>query len=284
MPNLNNLKNRISVVSSTQKITNAMELVSTSKLRRLRNEYTQVKSYLDTLQDTFNELIAHVQPNDFYDIFPQNNIESSLYIVITSDLGLCGSYNSNIIKLLTEKIKQNDKIIILGTKGVGLVLGSSLKDQVIKSYINIGDKLSYKLSNEITKLALEYYTDKKISKINLIYTEFINNLTQTPISLQLFPINVNSYSKTQNQTDSIEFEPNAETVLLETIPIFISSMIYCLSANSKISEMASRRNAMENATSNAGDLIKDLKLEFNRQRQGIITQEITEIVAGADAT
>ncbi|WP_322900839.1 ATP synthase F1 subunit gamma [Mycoplasmopsis felis] len=284
MPNLNNLKNRISVVSSTQKITNAMELVSTSKLRRLRNEYTQVKSYLETLQDTFNELIAHVQPNDFYDIFPQNNIESSLYIVITSDLGLCGSYNSNIIKLLTEKIKQNDKIIILGTKGVGLVLGSSLKDQVIKSYINIGDKLSYKLSNEITKLALEYYTDKKISKINLIYTEFINNLTQTPISLQLFPINVNSYSKTQNQTDSIEFEPNAETVLLETIPMFISSMIYCLSANSKISEMASRRNAMENATSNAGDLIKDLKLEFNRQRQGIITQEITEIVAGADAT
>ncbi|WP_322912674.1 ATP synthase F1 subunit gamma [Mycoplasmopsis felis] len=284
MPNLNNLKNRISVVSSTQKITNAMELVSTSKLRRLRNEYTQVKSYLDTLQDTFNELIAHVQPNDFYDIFPQNNIESSLYIVITSDLGLCGSYNSNIIKLLTEKIKQNDKIIILGTKGVGLVLGSSLKDQVIKSYINIGDKLSYKLSNEITKMALEYYTDKKISKINLIYTEFINNLTQTPISLQLFPINVNSYSKTQNQTDSIEFEPNAETVLLETIPMFISSMIYCLSANSKISEIASRRNAMENATSNAGDLIKDLKLEFNRQRQGIITQEITEIVAGADAT
>ncbi|WP_326495244.1 ATP synthase F1 subunit gamma [Mycoplasmopsis felis] len=284
MPNLNNLKNRISVVSSTQKITNAMELVSTSKLRRLRNEYAQVKSYLDTLQDTFNELIAHVQPNDFYDIFPQNNIESSLYIVITSDLGLCGSYNSNIIKLLTEKIKQNDKIIILGTKGVGLVLGSSLKDQVIKSYINIGDKLSYKLSNEITKMALEYYTDKKISKINLIYTEFINNLTQTPISLQLFPINVNSYSKTQNQTDSIEFEPNAETVLLETIPMFISSMIYCLSANSKISEMASRRNAMENATSNAGDLIKDLKLEFNRQRQGIITQEITEIVAGADAT
>ncbi|WP_322900903.1 ATP synthase F1 subunit gamma [Mycoplasmopsis felis] len=284
MPNLNNLKNRISVVSSTQKITNAMELVSTSKLRRLRNEYRQVKSYLDTLQDTFNELIAHVQPNDFYDIFPQNNIESSLYIVITSDLGLCGSYNSNIIKLLTEKIKQNDKIIILGTKGVGLVLGSSLKDQVIKSYINIGDKLSYKLSNEITKIALEYYTDKKISKINLIYTEFINNLTQTPISLQLFPINVNSYSKTQNQTDSIEFEPNAETVLLETIPMFISSMIYCLSANSKISEMASRRNAMENATSNAGDLIKDLKLEFNRQRQGIITQEITEIVAGADAT
>ncbi|WP_416322252.1 ATP synthase F1 subunit gamma [Mycoplasmopsis felis] len=284
MPNLNNLKNRISVVSSTQKITNAMELVSTSKLRRLRNEYTQVKSYLDTLQDTFNELISHVQPNDFYDIFPQNNIESSLYIVITSDLGLCGSYNSNIIKLLTEKIKQNDKIIILGTKGVGLVLDSSLKDQVIKSYINIGDKLSYKLSNEITKMALEYYTDKKISKINLIYTEFINNLTQTPISLQLFPINVNSYSKTQNQTDSIEFEPNAETVLLETIPMFISSMIYCLSANSKISEMASRRNAMENATSNAGDLIKDLKLEFNRQRQGIITQEITEIVAGADAT
>ncbi|MCU9932049.1 F0F1 ATP synthase subunit gamma [Mycoplasmopsis felis] len=104
-------------------MTNAMELVSTSKLRRLRNEYTQVKSYLDTLQDTFNELIARVQPNDFYDIFPQNNIESSLYIVITSDLGLCGSYNSNIIKLLTEKIKQNDKIIILGTKGVGLVLG-----------------------------------------------------------------------------------------------------------------------------------------------------------------
>ncbi|TDV24100.1 F-type H+-transporting ATPase subunit gamma [Mycoplasmopsis mustelae] len=282
MPSLNSLKNRISVVSNTQKITNAMELVSTSKLRRLRNEHIQIQSYKDTLDDTFNELILHVQPRDFYEIFPQNKeIDASLYVVVTSDLGLCGSYNSNIFKLLNENVKTQDQIVVIGTKGYGLLNSSSHKAQILNAYTNIGDKLSYTICNEITKTAFDLYSHKKINQVHLIYTSFINNLNQEATIKKLFPLDISE--KTLVGSD-IEFEPNAESVLLNSVPMYISSMIYTLAFESKISEMASRRNAMENATNNADDLIKELKLEFNRQRQSIITQEITEIVAGADAT
>ncbi|MGZ9756615.1 ATP synthase F1 subunit gamma [Mycoplasma sp. 4423] len=283
MPSLNSLKNRISVVSNTQKITNAMELVSTSKLRRLRNEYTQIQAYKETLEDTFNELISHVSSRQFYEIFPKNEgIDGSVYIVITSDLGLCGSYNSNIYKMLNENLKPQDKIVVIGTKGFSMINSATIKAQMIKYYINNGDKITYKICNDITKIAFELYSKKLVSQVKLIYTKFINNINQEPRLKTLFPLDF-SIQK-QHNAQIIEFEPSAEEVLSDSVPMYIASMIYALSGESKISEMASRRNAMENATNNAEDLIKELRLEFNRQRQGKITQEITEIVAGADAT
>ncbi|MGZ9755640.1 ATP synthase F1 subunit gamma [Mycoplasma sp. 394] len=283
MPSLNSLKNRISVVSNTQKITNAMELVSTSKLRRLRNEYTRIQAYKETLEDTFNELISHVSSRQFYEIFPKNEgIDGSVYIVITSDLGLCGSYNSNIYKMLNENLKPQDKIVVIGTKGFSMINSATIKAQMIKYYINNGDKITYKICNDITKIAFELYSKKLVSQVKLIYTKFINNINQEPRLKTLFPLDF-SIQK-QHNAQIIEFEPSAEEVLSDSVPMYIASMIYALSGESKISEMASRRNAMENATNNAEDLIKELRLEFNRQRQGKITQEITEIVAGADAT
>ncbi|WP_435129336.1 ATP synthase F1 subunit gamma [Mycoplasma sp. 6243] len=283
MPSLNSLKNRISVVSNTQKITNAMELVSTSKLRRLRNEYTRIQAYKETLEDTFNELISHVSSRQFYEIFPKNEgIDGSVYIVITSDLGLCGSYNSNIYKMLNENLKPQDKIVVIGTKGFSMINSATIKAQMIKYYINNGDKITYKICNDITKIAFELYSKKLVSQVKLIYTKFINNINQEPRLKTLFPLDF-SIQK-QHNAQIIEFEPSAEEVLSDSVPMYVASMIYALSGESKISEMASRRNAMENATNNAEDLIKELRLEFNRQRQGKITQEITEIVAGADAT
>ncbi|AKF41159.1 F0F1 ATP synthase subunit gamma [Mycoplasmopsis canis UFG4] len=284
MPNLNGLKNRIQVISNTEKITNAMELVSTSKLRRLRNEFLNIQSYQNTLSNIFDDLMNNIEINKFHSIFPKNNSKSKLFIVITSDLGLCGSYNHNLFKLLNETITKEDKIIIVGSKGVGLVKTSKLKEQVIKSISNIGDKLSYDISSSLIKTALDLYLDNKISEINLIYTEFINNLTQEAVSKKIFPFEIKKNKEAKKNNQVLEFEPDAETVLLNSVPLFLTSTLYSLSFSSKISEMASRRNAMENATNNASELIKELKLEFNRERQGIITQEITEIVSGADAT
>ncbi|RIV16650.1 ATP synthase F1 subunit gamma [Mycoplasmopsis gallopavonis] len=283
MANLNSLKNRISVVKNTSKITNAMQLVSTAKLRRIKNEFESIDSYLALLIDTFDELIYHVQPEDFYSIFPKNNnTTAKLYIVITSDLGLCGSYNTNVINLLKSKIQPEDQIIVIGTKGYSLLHSSSLKEQILFKYLNYGEKVSYSIANEITKKVLEMYANGKISAIELIYTKFVNNITQEAVSKQLFPLEIQRTKETISQ--DIEFEPNSEVVLKNSIPLYIGSLIYCLGSSSKISEMASRRNAMENATNNANDLSGHLHLQFNRERQRVITQEINEIVAGADAT
>ncbi|QGZ97662.1 F0F1 ATP synthase subunit gamma [Mycoplasma sp. NEAQ87857] len=282
MANLNSLKNRISVVNNTKKITNAMQLVATAKLRRTREEFQNIQSYLDLLNDTFNSLLDHVKETDFYNIFPKNtDIKAKLYVVITSDLGLCGSYNTNVINMLKSQISKQDKIIVIGTKGYNIIHSSYLRDQIIDSYVNYGEKVSYEIGSQITKKALAMYNNKEISEINLIYTKFINNINQDPVCLTLFPLNLNNHTAS---SETIEFEPNAEVVLKNSIPLYVGSLIYCLGTSSKVSEMASRRNAMENATNNASDLIHDLNLQFNRERQRVITQEINEIVAGADAT
>ncbi|WP_027121606.1 ATP synthase F1 subunit gamma [Mycoplasma leonicaptivi] len=283
MPNLNSLKNRINVVTNTQKITNAMELVSTAKLRRLRNEYEKIAAYHETLSSTFEDLISHIDKTDFELVFPKNTSKNKLHILISSDLGLCGSYNHNVYKLLETAIQPEDKIVVIGTKGFTLLKSSKYKNQILMSFINVGDQVSYEIGNKITQESLKLYFNNKISEIVLYYTEFVNNLVQNPVSLTLFPFNLDN-KKSKIDSSVIEFEPNAETVLLNSVPLYLASMIFSLGSNSKISEMASRRNAMENATNNAEDLIENLKLEFNRERQSIITQEITEIVAGADAT
>ncbi|WP_406613580.1 ATP synthase F1 subunit gamma [Mycoplasma corogypsi] len=286
MANLNAIKNRIAVVSNTQKITNAMQLVSTAKLRQIRKEYENIESYLDLLMDTFDSLIKHVEPNEFYSIYPKNTeANSDLYVVITSDLGLCGSYNSNVINLLKQTLKPEDKIIVLGTKGYNLLQSSHFKEQIINYFVDYGEKVSYQISNQITKDALEMYANKQINSINLVYTKFINNIRQDAVAQKLFPLEIGPKVKTVDKNvQIIEFEPNAEVVLKNSIPLYVGSLIYCLGSSSKVSEMASRRNAMENATNNAKDLIVDLRQKFNSERQSVITQEINEIVAGADAT
>ncbi|VEU58463.1 ATP synthase F1 subunit gamma [Mycoplasmopsis gallinacea] len=281
MSNLNALKNRIGVVTNTKKITNAMQLVAASKLRKAREQAEKVKSYQDILELTFHDLITNISPNDFKSVFPSNDeVENSLYIVITSDLGLCGSYNSNIVHLIENKIKPNDKLIVLGTKGLGMLL-EKFKNNIVDHYTNYGDTVPYKISDKITKLALKLYHEKQIRNINLVYTKFVNNILQEAEIKKIFPFDISNDSR---YVSYVEFEPNPETILKNSIPLYIASMIYTLGTASKVSELAARRNAMENATDNAEDLIQALSLEFNRSRQSIITQEINEIVSGADAT
>ncbi|MFV8468402.1 ATP synthase F1 subunit gamma [Mycoplasma sp. VS42A] len=286
MANLNSLKNRISVVTNTRKITNAMQLVSTAKLRRIRNEFASVDAYLNSLKDTFDELISHVEPRDFFNIFPENKeVKGDLHIVMTSDLGLCGSYNHNIIKLLKTKLKPEDKIIVIGLKGYSMIQSMGASEQIVLKYTEIGESVSYEIGTLIAKKALDLYRNKKIANVFFYYTEFINNILQEAVVIKLFPFDIPEKKEAKQEANAtIEFEPNSEVVLKNSIPLYLASMVFGLGTSSKISEMASRRNAMENATKNADDLIKDLRLQYNRKRQSNITQEINEIVAGADAT
>ncbi|VEU74430.1 ATP synthase F1, gamma subunit [Mycoplasmopsis citelli] len=283
MSNLNSLKNRISVVTNTKKITKAMQLVATAKLQKSKKNLENIRNYKNLLEETFNELMQNVSLKDLKEIFPLNeSVLKNLYIIISSDLGLCGSYNSNIYSQINQHLTKDDLVIFVGAKAY-LYSHSWIKNEnIVQKYFAYGDNFNYALADAITKDALELYFGGKVKSINIIYTDFINNIIQEAKTFQLFPFEV------QNQKSSlkanVEFYPNAETILKNSIPLFISSMIYSLGNLSKISEMSSRRNAMENATENANELIKELGLEFNRKRQSLITQEINEIVSGADAT
>ncbi|QDY87498.1 ATP synthase F1 subunit gamma [Mycoplasma anserisalpingitidis] len=284
MPNLNGLKNRISVVANTKKITNAMELVSASKLRVIKKEYDNIQNYKNSLENTFSDIMDHMSKGELDTLFPvDKSNESELYIIITSDLGLCGSYNSNIINLARTRVKENDKLILIGNKGISqankLIKN---KENIIKSFAEVGNKFSYELASLIASESFDLYKQSIISKINIIYTKFINNVVQESEIKTLFPLEIKTDHKSVHT--EIEFEPSAEEVLKNAIPLYLSSLIYALGAASKLSEMASRRNAMENATDNAQEIEQTLILEYNSTRQGLITQEITEIVSGADAT
>ncbi|QDY86859.1 F0F1 ATP synthase subunit gamma [Mycoplasma anserisalpingitidis] len=284
MPNLNGLKNRISVVANTKKITNAMELVSASKLRVIKKEYDNIQNYKNSLENTFSDIIDHISKGELDTLFPvDKSNESELYIIITSDLGLCGSYNSNIINLARTRVKENDKLILIGNKGISqankLIKN---KENILKSFAEVGNKFSYELASLIASESFDLYKQSIISKINIIYTKFVNNVVQEAEIKTLFPLEIKTDHKSVHT--EIEFEPSAEEVLKNAIPLYLSSLIYALGAASKLSEMASRRNAMENATDNAQEIEQTLILEYNSTRQGLITQEITEIVSGADAT
>lgn len=284
MPNLNGLKNRISVVANTKKITNAMELVSASKLRVIKKEYDNIQNYKNSLENTFSDIMDHMSKGELDTLFPVDKSNASeLYIIITSDLGLCGSYNSNIINLARTRVKENDKLILIGNKGISqankLIKN---KENILKSFAEVGNKFSYELASLIASESFDLYKQSIISKINIIYTKFINNVVQESEIKTLFPLEIKTDHKSVHT--EIEFEPSAEEVLKNAIPLYLSSLIYALGAASKLSEMASRRNAMENATDNAQEIEQTLILEYNSTRQGLITQEITEIVSGADAT
>lgn len=284
MPNLNGLKNRISVVANTKKITNAMELVSASKLRVIKKEYDNIQNYKNSLENTFSDIMDHMSKGELDTLFPVDKSNASeLYIIITSDLGLCGSYNSNIINLARTRVKENDKLILIGNKGISqankLIKN---KENILKSFAEVGNKFSYELASLIASESFDLYKQSIISKINIIYTKFVNNVVQESEIKTLFPLEIKTDHKSVHT--EIEFEPSAEEVLKNAIPLYLSSLIYALGAASKLSEMASRRNAMENATDNAQEIEQTLILEYNSTRQGLITQEITEIVSGADAT
>ncbi|MBD5788705.1 F0F1 ATP synthase subunit gamma [Mycoplasma synoviae GX11-T] len=288
MSNLINIKNRINVVTNTRKITNAMQLVSTSKLHRIINLTKNIKTYQNLVETTFDNIVSKITQEELNEIFPpKQETDATLYIIVTSDIGLCGSYNSNVINELKKVIKPSDLVITLGTKGLNWIRVFKFKDQLYKSYVNLEDKLDYSIATEIGNLNFELFAKNKISSCKIIYTKFVNNLIQEVSVKQLFPYDSSHLEikkESEQMEGDIEFEPSAEIILQRAFPLYVSSMIYVLVSLSKVSELASRRVAMESATDNADEIISDLNLEYNSKRQSVITQEITEIVAGAQAT
>ncbi|UUD35005.1 ATP synthase F1 subunit gamma [Mycoplasmopsis caviae] len=283
------IKSRIAAVQSIRKITHAMELVAASKLRRARVEFENVKAYNDLISETFHLILDHLSSTEIKHLFPIHNVESKMYIIMTSDLGLAGSYNSNIIKFAKNTIKKTDKVILIGRKAIS-ALGTLFENQIITQFNCDSNEKNYNIVYDIMTIVLELYNKKQINSINVIYNKYVNNLVQQEVSEQVFPFKFDETKKQvhaekhkESLNSTIEFEPSAHQVLSESISLYINATLYLAYASAKLSEMAARRSAMESATDNADELVDNLNLEFNRKRQASITQELNEIVAGADA-
>lgn len=278
------LKRRIRSVRATKKITNAMQLIATSKLQKQKHKMELNRIYANTLFHTFNRVLGSANVEDVPYLNEREG--KTLTIVFVSDMGLCGGYNSNILIKIRESLSKNDSLFIIGSKGRYWLRKNNY---TIFDELQTGDNLTYGHIAKVADKVMLAYLDGQFTKLQVLYTKFVNTMTFQPTIMKLLPISeevipTTVESKVEDaMNQDIIFEPNAVTLISQLVPMFIQSLLYSLWLESKTSEHAARRMAMDNATDNAEELIEDLVLKYNQSRQSAITQEITEIVAGAEA-
>lgn len=279
--NMQSIKRRMKSVESTKKITKAMQLVATSKLRKTRNQLDELKPYYSKVQETVAEILESNKGLIDNPYLKENPEGKNVYIIVTSSLGLCGGYNANVHKTMSHEIKENDLIYMIGSKGASYLNSRGISFH--HDYLDLNSTLDFKdivrLVGELTTM----YRNQEIGKIKIIYTEFVNNLTFTPRVVTLLPVDTAEFDNVDVTSKFTIFEPNPNDVLNHLIPMYLQSVIYGYLVESVTSENASRRTSMENATDNAQELIDELLLKYNQARQTAITNEISEIVAGANA-
>ena len=282
MANLKELRTRINSVKSTRQITSAMKMVAASKLRKAQQAVTQIKPYAKKIHDLTTNLLVASRGDIENPFFIQRDIEKVLLIVITSNKGLCGAFNSNIeketISTINEYGRANINIYSFGKKGTESFIRR--KYSIVESDFEVFDKLTYDYAYNITKKIMTDFTNKKYDKIEIIYNSFKNAATQELLREQVIPVEM---PKEKTLKGSFVYEPTFNDVIDNLIPKAITMQIYKALLDSYASEHGARMTAMHKATDNATELIKDLTLVYNKARQSAITNEILEIVGGAEA-
>ena len=290
MPSLDDLRKRIVSVKSTQKITKAMKMVAAAKLRKAQDSAEKGRPYSEKMQNIILNLTDSISD-------PQNapkllvgtgKDQTHLCIVMTSDRGLCGGFNSNICRLakkyFEKKLKEgkNLKIITVGSKGHDQLKREYGKHIIKKlSFKNI-KKISFTEADEVGKIILNLFDKNEFDKCVLFYNNFKNVITQIPQSQQIIPAPKSKSSENNNEI-FYEFEPDEDEILEDLLPKNISTQVFRAFLENSASEQGSRMTAMDSATRNAGDLVKSLTIVYNRSRQAAITKELIEIISGAES-
>ena len=271
------IKRRIKSVESTRKITKAMGLVATSKLRKARKELVANEQYNNLCKEVIKEVVSSM-PEDFDSIYYKNFNGDKLYIVLTSDTGLCAGYNNNVVIYLNNLIEKSGgaKVSLVGSKGISYV--SRYGINTYSEYVGLPDMPATKDVNKIYNDAIYLYEKGEVSEVNIVYTEFISPVKQEVKSIKILPI-----EKESGNARQYIIEPNEEAVFKNAIDMYLKSQLKTCMLSAKASEHSARMTAMDGATENADDILQNLHIKFNRIRQGIITQEISEIVGGAEA-
>ena len=270
------IRNRIRSMESTKQITKAMEMVASSKLRRAQAQVTASRPYFQLLSDAISKIASTGQDfsSPYLTVRP---VKKTAYIVIAGDRGLAGGYNSNLFKLVMSEIEGKDAVVLpIGKKTVDYFRSHAVPvltaDYAYAEDISLGDCFT------LAKSLCKQFLSGEFDEIRIAYTEFVSVLSQTPATRTLLPLQP---EESRTAGSDILYEPDSATVFERIIPEYLGGVLYGALCESRASEQAARRMAMDSATQNAEDMIADLSLQFNRARQAAITQEITEIVAGS---
>jgi F-type H+-transporting ATPase subunit gamma len=286
---LKEVRNRIKSVQSTQQITKAMKMVSAAKLRRAQDAITQMRPYAHKLQEMLSNIVSNSDGDVKVALAAERPVEKALIIVVTSDRGLCGGYNSNLIKLARQVIKEkypqqqakgNVQILPIGKKGYEHFTKAGFK--VVDNYWDIFTGLSFDKVQAAAKYAMEAFANKEVDAVELIFSEFKNAATQRFVAEAFLPVVKVEKAAGQKNADFI-FEPAKEVLIAELMPKILNTQLYKAVLDANASEHGARMTAMDKASENANELLKSLKISYNRARQAAITTELTEIVSGAAA-
>ena len=282
MASMRDIKRRKGSIQSTQQITKAMKLVSTVKLQRAKQRAEQSQAYFTGMYQTVQKMLAK-SGNIDHPYLRSTGSDKQLVIMITSNRGLAGGYNSNVVKLITQGDfqKENLKITTIGKKGKDAMV--RMKYELAGDYSDIIEEPTYQDAMEIAREALDIYSRGEVGEIYLAYTHFKNTVVHEPVLMKLLPVETAGAKIQEEDNIPMNFEPKEEEALALLIPKYITSLIYGGMVEAVASENGARMQAMDSATSNAEEMISDLTLLYNRARQGSITQELTEIIAGAQA-
>lgn len=283
MANLKEIRNRISSVSSTMQITSAMKMVSAAKLKKAQDAITAMRPYSEKLTQLLQDLSASIEGDAAGKYSEERAVNNVLIVAITSNRGLCGAFNSNVIKE-TNQLVQNKyagkkvDFLTIGKKGNDILRKSGT---VIQNDSAVFDNLTYENTAEIAEYLMQLFTDGKYDRIEVVYNQFKNAATQIVMTEQFLPI-VSQQSESNAAADYI-FEPSKEEIILELIPRMLKTQLFKSVRDSFAAEHGARMTAMHKATDNATELRNQLKLTYNKARQAAITNEILEIVGGAEA-
>ena len=283
MASMRDIKRRRNSIASTQQITKAMKLVSTVKLQKTKMRAERSKPYFDKMYATVTSMLAKSGTIEHPYLKPQSSTKKAV-ILITSNRGLAGGYNSNVIKTVTGSDLKAEDIVLFTVGSKGREYFARRNYEIAKEYNEVIENPMFSDAKEICEEVLKRYVSGEVGEIYLVYTYFKNTVVHEPSLLKLLPIQVDEADIEASKSNSLmNYEPQEEEALEIIIPKYMTSILYGALVEAVASENGARMQAMDSATSNADEMIEKLTLQYNRARQGSITQELTEIIAGANA-
>lgn len=283
---LKEIDSRIKSTKKTKQITNAMNMVSSSKLRKAEKNAMTFRPYMEKMKDAITAIAGSNRVSS-HQMLNERPVKRVGYMVITSDRGLAGAYSANVLKKMIRDIEQRHnspeeyRIIVLGQIGATFLQNRGY--QLENTLTDIPDQPAFKTIQAIGKRAIDLYVDEQIDELHIYYSHYVSVIENKPSSKKLLPLSPEDSSLGHGAMATYEFEPDKDAILKILLPQYIESLIYGTILDAKASEHASRMNAMKNASDNATEMIDDLSLQYNRARQAAITQQITEIVGGSAA-
>ncbi|SHE96731.1 ATP synthase F1 subunit gamma [Desulforamulus putei] len=281
MPSARDLRRRIKSIKSTQQITKAMKMVAAAKLRRAQEAAESARPFALKIKDVLSR-VAAASGGASHPLLEVREVKRTAYIVITADRGLCGGFNANVLRRAAAEVRDvpNPAIIAVGRKSRDYFTRRGF--DVAASYVRLGETIQFSQAKEIAKFVMDKYMAGEVDEVYLIFSEFVNVLTQRPVKVKLLPVETPAEENKGPKVEYI-FEPSAESVLASLLPTYVETTVFRAMLEAKAGEQGARMTAMDSATKNAKELIYKLTLSLNRARQAAITKEISEIVGGAAA-